>query len=343
MLLPKYCTHFHHTSAALKRHFPDSLVAPLPNSEQINHPFLNHTYTKSMPNHIHDHYAPFVKLTHNTHHLFDCTHTRTTLLPLDLWTDPAGITALLAGWTEKLAGGPQAGRYLHHTSAALKRHFPDSLVAPLPYTEQINHPFSNHTYTKSTPNYINDHYTPFVKLTHNTHHLQLHPHTHHVVTPGFVDRPRRNNGTAGQMAGKVGWWTTRRKIPPHLHHTSAALKRHFPDSLVAPLPNSEQINHPFSNHTYTKSKPNYIHDHYAPFVKLTHTTHHLFNYTHTRTTLLPLDLWTDPAGMTALLARWTEKLAGGPQSGRSTPPPNSRGKGVCRLQQTVLQIILRQI
>ena len=48
--------------------------------------------------------------THNTHNLLYCTHIRTTLSPLDLWTDRAGVTALLAGWTEKLAGGPQTGR-----------------------------------------------------------------------------------------------------------------------------------------------------------------------------------------------------------------------------------------
>ena len=47
--------------------------------------------------------------THDTHHVFNCTHIRTTLSPLDLWPDPAGVTALLARWTEKLAGGPQAG------------------------------------------------------------------------------------------------------------------------------------------------------------------------------------------------------------------------------------------
>ena len=41
--------------------------------------------------------------THDTHHLFNCTHIRTTLSPLDLWTDPTGVTALLAD-------GPQAGR-----------------------------------------------------------------------------------------------------------------------------------------------------------------------------------------------------------------------------------------
>ena len=39
----------------------------------------------------------------------------------------------------------------------------------------------------------------------------------------------------------------------HLHHTLAALKRDFPALIVAPLPNSEQINLPSSNHTYTKS------------------------------------------------------------------------------------------
>ena len=46
---------------------------------------------------------------HNTHDLFNCTHIRTTLSPLDLWTYLAGVTALLARWTEKLAGGPRAG------------------------------------------------------------------------------------------------------------------------------------------------------------------------------------------------------------------------------------------
>ena len=47
--------------------------------------------------------------THDTYHLFNCTHIRTTLSPLDLWTDPAGVTALLAKWTDKLDGGPQSG------------------------------------------------------------------------------------------------------------------------------------------------------------------------------------------------------------------------------------------
>ena len=59
----------------------------------------------------------------------------------------------------------------------------------------------------------------------------------------------------------------------------------------------------------------------------THDTHHLFNCTHIRTTLSPLDLWPDTAGVTALLARWTEKLAGGPEAGKSDYPPTSKGHG----------------
>ena len=48
----------------------------------------------------------------------------------------------------------------------------------------------------------------------------------------------------------------------------------------------------------------------------------------------PLDLWTYPAGVTALLARWTEKLAGGPQKGTSDSPPPAlaRGMGVVSQQ-----------
>ena len=114
-VIAKYCACLHHTIAALKTYFPDSLVTPLPNSEQINRPSSNHTYAKWTPNHIHHHCAPSVTPTH-THHLFNCNHIRTTLSPLDLWTDPAGVTELLARWKEKLASGPQAGRSVSPTN-----------------------------------------------------------------------------------------------------------------------------------------------------------------------------------------------------------------------------------
>ena len=69
----------------------------------------------------------------------------------------------------------------------------------------------------------------------------------------------------------------------------------------------------------------------------THDTHHLFNFTHICTTLAPLDLWAYPAGVTALLVRWTEKLDGGPQArtSDSPPPPLSRAMGVGRQQQQI--------
>ena len=54
----------------------------------------------------------------------------------------------------------------------------------------------------------------------------------------------------------------------------------------------------------------------------THDSHHPFNSSHICTTLSTLNLWTDPAGVTALLARWTEKLAGGPLEGTSDSPPH---------------------
>ena len=51
----------------------------------INNPSSNHTYIKSMPNHIHHHYSPS-----ETHHLFNSIHICTMLSPLDLWTNPDG-------------------------------------------------------------------------------------------------------------------------------------------------------------------------------------------------------------------------------------------------------------
>ena len=105
--IKKYA-HLNHTLSALKRYFHASLVAPLPNSEQINPPSSNHTYTKSTPNHIH-YYSPSVTDTPDTNHLFICINIPTTLSPLDLWTDSTGVTQPLWCWTVKLAGGPQVG------------------------------------------------------------------------------------------------------------------------------------------------------------------------------------------------------------------------------------------
>ena len=60
-------------------------------------------------------------------------------------------------------------------------------------------------------------------LTHTQHtpSLQLRLHTHHVITPRFVDRPLQSNGNAGQMDRDPTWWTTRGKI--ELPRTSKGL------------------------------------------------------------------------------------------------------------------------
>ena len=117
-------------------------------------------------------------------------------------------------------------------------------------------------------------------------------------------------------------------IQPYLHKVFAWEKQNNlllnPDkttcTLFTPDP-AEQTNLPSSNHTYTKSTPKHIHHHYAPSVTSTHTTHIISSTAPTYAPhCRPWICGTDPAGVTALLARWTEKLAGGPQAGTSDSP-----------------------
>ena len=73
-------------------------------------PFPKSYLHKVDAKHIHHHHAPSVTLTHTTPILSSTaptmSHIRTTVSPLDLWTDPHGVSALLTIWTEKLARGP---------------------------------------------------------------------------------------------------------------------------------------------------------------------------------------------------------------------------------------------
>ena len=70
----------------------------------------------------------------------------------------------------------------------------------------------------------------------------------------------------------------------------------------------------------------------------THDTHHLFNCIHICTTLSSLDLWTDPAGATALLARRAEKnwLVDHKREHR-THPPLAKVMGVGRQHKTIIK------
>ena len=93
---------------------------------------------------------------------------------------------------------------LNYTLAALKRYCPASLVAPLLNSEQKKSPFLKSYLYKVN---VKSHPSPLCPIcnthTRHTSSLQLHQHTHHIVTPGFVDRRRWSDGTAGQMDGKL--------------------------------------------------------------------------------------------------------------------------------------------
>ena len=117
-----------------------------------------------------------------------------------------------------------------------------------------------------------------------------------------------------------------RTLPPHI---SSYYRVTTPPHSSYRYPTQNKNHH--SQILLTQSTPTHIYNHYSTFV--THNTSHLFNFTHICTTLSPLDLWTDPAGMTSLPARCTKKLAGGPQTGRSDSPPLVRVNGVGRQQQ----------
>ena len=116
--------------------------------------------------------------------------------------------------------------------------------------------------------------------------------------------------------------------PPHISSSEETLPRHTRRTLVQLRTNNSPFIKSYVHWVGANSYPSPL---CTLFNTHTHThTHHLFNCTHIRTTLLPLDLWTDPAGVTTLLARLTVKLTGGPQAGRSDSPSLGRAKGVRR-------------
>ena len=74
-----------------------------------------------------------------------------------------------------------------------------------------------------------------------------------------------------------------RTSPPHISSSEEILPRLTRCTLAQLRTNKS----PFLNHIYTKSTPTHIHHYYAPppCNNHTHDTHHLFNFTHIRTTL----------------------------------------------------------
>ena len=191
-------------------------------------------------------------------------------------------------------------------------------------------------------------------------HLQLHASqykqkTQHITSPTQTHNILQHSKAKKNTIFNNGHYTTNISTDPHtvtttdiktnMHHIHTSIVfRHLATRgnnkiLRTPPPHtssSEERLPRLTRHTLAQLRTNkspflksYLHKvdaktHPSPHCPLcnihTHDTHRLFNCTHIRTTLLPLDLWTDPAVVTALLARWTEKLAGGPQAGTSDSP-----------------------
>ena len=132
------------------------------------------------------------------------------------------------------------------------------------------------------------------------------------------------------------------KYGAHLHHTLSAL--YFPFSLVAPLHNSEQINHPSSKYAYTKLTPKHIHHHYAPSVTLTHTTHIISSTAPTYAPHSHHYIFVDISCRSECTAGQMDGEAGWwTTSGRIGLPPLASVMGVGRQQQQQLVAVSRWI
>ena len=152
-------------------------------------------------------------------------------------------------------------RHKHTTSAWRNTHTSHTRAPTSKYkqkTQHPSHPLHIHTTYFNSPRlnmiFNNSHYTTNIPTDHTVATTIIKTNMRKIHTP-IVSRhltTRCNNKVI-------------RTSPPHISY--------FHASLVSPLTNSEQINHPSSNHTYTKSTPNHIHHHCAPSVTPTHTAH----------------------------------------------------------------------
>ena len=109
-----------------------------------------------------------------------------------------------------------------------------------------------------------------------------------------------------------------RTPPPYISSSEDILHRLTRRTLAQLRTNKSPLIKSYIHKVDAKSHPSQL----CPLCNThTHDTHHLFNFIHIRTTLSALDLWIDHAGVTQLLARWKEKLAGGHKREDRTPPP----------------------
>ena len=204
------------------------------------------------------------------------------------------------GCTQDAKNTTSAWRNTHtsHTRLTIQTKNTTSII-PLTQTHNIlqhskakkNTIFNNGRYTTNIPT------DPHTSATTNMRHIHTSIVYRHLATRG-------NNKIL-------------RTPPPHIISSEEILPRLTRRTLAQLGTNKSPFFESYSHKVDAKS-------HSSPLCPLcnthTHDTHPLVNCTHIRITLSPLELWTDPAGVTALLARWTEKLAGAPRAGTSDSP-----------------------
>ena len=176
-------------------------------------------------------------------------------------------------------------------------------------TQHPSHPLHKHTTYFNTPRLKNT----IFNYDRYTTNIPTDPHT--ITTITTVSRHLVTRGNNKIL----------RTPPPHTSSSEERLRRLTRRTLAQLRTNKSPFLKSYLHKVDAKSHPSPL----CPLCNThTHDTHHLFNCTHTRITLSLLDLWTDPTGVTGLLARWTGKLAGGPQAGTSDSPPLARIMGV---------------
>ena len=174
----------------------------------------------------------------------------------------------------------------------------------------IHHiPYTNTQHTSTLQGSKSNHFQQ--RLLHNKH-----SHRPHTVTTTDIKTNLRHIHTsivsrhlATRCNNKI-----LRTPPPHIISSEEILPRPTRRHLAQFRTNISSFLKSYLHKFDAKSHPSPL----CPSVTPTHTTHTISLTSPTyapHCDLSPLDLWTDPAGVMELLARWRDKLAGGPKAG----------------------------
>ena len=186
----------------------------------------------------------------------------------------------------------------YNTCMTKHSHFPyTSTYSSTPHNSNIKHNIHLISYTNMQHTSILRGLKTILNNAHDTSNIPTHPYT---GTTTYLKRNMRHIPT----------WIVSRHLATR--GNIKILRTHSPH-----INSSEEILSRLTGCTFTQLRTNK-----SPFLKL--YLHNVDAKSHPsptyEATLSPLDFWTEPTGVTALLARWTEKLAGGPQTGRSDSP-----------------------